>query len=156
MREYTQTDTTHGNCWQTAIACVLEVDPAELPCQVSIEVGKRSYNNALLWYLEKHHGLMYSELQDYQFPALDVRQPGWHVALGPTVRTAVHGKHHAVVAHRGTPVWDPHPTRAGLLEVQRWGILAPLPGRIAAEREARRAKYPGEWGCECPACLKRT
>lgn len=152
MREFTQTNLDPGNCWQTAIACILEVEPERLPDQVAIESGKRSYMNALNAFLEAHHGLMYSEVFDYQFGGLDVKEPGWHILAGPTVRTPVSRIHHVVVARYGATVWDPHPSRAGLVEVERWGLLAPLPDRIKVFRDQRRVNGDPELTCQCPAC----
>lgn len=153
MREWTQTNVDPGNCWQTAVACILDLDPAELPDQVAIEAAKKSYSNALNAFLERHHGLMYSEVYDYQIGALAVRDPGWHMLVGPTVRTASNGgRNHVVVARHGVMVWDPHPSRAGLIEVERWGILASLPARILQFRDERRAQGDTEMTCACPKC----
>lgn len=175
MIKFTQTNTAPGNCWQTAIACILEIEPNLIPCQVSIETmeydvdvydadGKptgekkkkvgRSYLNALNSYLEKHHNLMYFELSDYQITTLSIKEPGWHLAMGPTERTPVNNRHHAVVARYGEQVWDPHPSRAFLTTIERWGILTPMTERIKIDRERCRE---GEWGktelvCRCPIC----
>lgn len=138
MKRYTQTDTEHGNCWQTAVACVLEVEPGMLPSQVAIEGAKQSYWNALNSYLIQHHGLFYSELFDYQLAGLQTA-PDWfgghHVLCGPTVRTPVNGRNHVVVARFGEAVWDPHPSGAGLTEVHKWGVL----GRVQPHQLDRRA-----------------
>jgi hypothetical protein len=134
----------------------LEVEPSTLPDQVAVESVKRSYSNVLNSYLEKHHGLMYSELQEFQILGVQVRDPGWGVLLGPTVRSATNGgRSHAIVGRYGEPVWDPHPSRAGLLKVERWGLLVPLLDSIKAFRESRRQEVPQEWPdlfCSCPKC----
>jgi hypothetical protein len=150
LRHQTQTDTTHGNCWQFAVACVLGVPAANLPDQVAIESNEHrtGYYTALNVYLFRHHGLMYSEVYDYAIGALSVRAPGWHCLFGPTVRTATNGLHHVIVGRYGAPAWDPHPSRAGLLEVQRWGMVAPMPERIRPEWERTAERNP----CICPAC----
>jgi len=154
MREFTQTNLDPGNCWQTAIACILEVEPSLLPDQVALEAANKQYNNALNAYLEHHHGLMYSELEDYQFGGILVREPGFHLLFGPTVRTtAERNIHHVVVARHGEMVWDTHPSRAGLTVVKRWGILAPLPDRVRWWRKEMLAGG-GQWDfkCVCPTC----
>lgn len=156
MIELTQTDVDHGNCWQTAVACVLEADPASMPDQVALEKAGSSYLNALNAWLERHHGLMYSELHDYQFGALSVRDPGWHFLVGPSVRTPEKGRHHVVVARYGAMAWDPHPSRAGLVEVEKWGLVAPVPERVS---RFRRERLDTDWGrkelvCRCPDCLR--
>lgn len=176
MKEYTQSDTTTGNCWQTCVACVLEVDPSSLPCQVTHDgpghkmSGWGAYQNILNGYLGKHWGLNYTEIPDYAFGALQVKDPGYHMLVGPTVRTEAHkaaGRfhvNHMVVARYGEMVWDPHPSRAGLTVVERWAVLAPLPQRVLEDRLERGKKLRDEgrgdaedfWkifiDCMCPAC----
>ncbi len=156
MKQYTQSNTDPGNCWQTAVACILEVDPAELPDQVALEGAGKQYTNRLNAYLGQHHGLMYSELEDYQWLGIMPREPGWHLIIGPTIRTTeTHRIHHVVVGRFGEEFWDPHPSRAGLTEPRRWGILAALPNRIRDWRKEMLAKG-GEWefDCVCPACVR--
>lgn len=166
MREYTQTVTASaangwaGNCWQTCVASLLDVDPATLPDQASCDLyettaegqrgpgvkGTPSYWSWLNAYLRKHHGLVYVELHIHEetLPLLRVAEPGWHMMTGRTVRSdTMGGLRHVVVALHGEMVWDPHPSRAGLLEEQRWAFLAP---------------YPKAWAdhpmtaCFCPSC----
>lgn len=162
---FTQTILDPGNCWQTAVACILAVEPWRLPPQELYDFGKVngrkhggaacSYHNVLQGYLGKHHGLCYHELSDFQFGGVDVKAPGWHLLIGPTVRTEVNNSHHCVVGRFGVPVWDVHPSKAGLLSVERWGVLSPLPARIAEDRQKRgdlvdrRALVD----CLCPPCI---
>jgi hypothetical protein len=157
MREFTQSNTDPGNCWQTAVACILEEDPARLPDQVDLEARGKNYHNALNAYLEVHHGLIYAEVEDFVWCGIWARDPGWHVMIGPTVRTCEPKNiHHVIVARHGAPMWDPHPSRAGLLEIRRWGLLNPLPERIRLWRREVSAKSPSAWefGCVCPECAK--
>lgn len=163
MRELTQSNTSPGNCWQTALACILDLDADKLPPQVEIEAdiaqkvldGWGSFRNVLNAYLTKHHNLTYFDLQPYQWGAVILRRRE-HVMVGPTVRTAGHGMNHAIVGRDGYAIWDPHPSRAGLTKVEAWGVLGPA---TDAQRESH-AKHAdstdlGErlvWGCLCPAC----
>lgn len=161
MKEFTQSNTSPGNCWQTAVACVLEVAPASLPDQVAIEEAERSYQNALGTYLRKHHGLLYLQIEAFKMRVLSVREPGWHCLIGETVRTyaALDGQEllpsgraasrilHVVVARHGEMAWDPHPSHAGLTKVLHWGFLFPFPD-----------EYRESWDrvgmdrCQCLAC----
>ena len=158
MTRYTQSCTAPGNCWQTAVACILNVEPDTLPSQVEIEKRRLSYNNALNSYLYLHHGLCYSEVYDYQFTGLEVRRDwhmGHHLLVGPTERTATNGGiNHVVVACQGEPVWDPHPSRAGLLSVERWGLLGHVQERQLANRKVQLARPDccPTMRCLCPAC----
>lgn len=164
MKEYTQTRVSpdKGNCWQTAIACILEVEPDELPDQGIWDARKGkgwacSYHNILQGYLFKHHGLMYCELAEYEFSGVMVREPGWHVLIGPTVRTTEERPiNHAVVGRYGKMVWDPHPSRDGLVAVEKWGVFSLIPPRIRTDR----MRYgPGSEGwrvfvdCLCASCM---
>lgn len=154
--ELTQTDTAPGNCVQTCIACILEVDPNALPDQTKYDryedyLGgmrvyphpRRYYTQALDAYLAKHHALSLVRIgldASIASKVLQVREPGWHLISGNTVRTAATRNRHVVVARYGKIVWDPHPSRAGLLPEGRiWVVLAPC-----AELSA--------CSCECPAC----
>lgn len=176
MIERTQTSLAPGNCWQTCVACIINIDPEELPSQVRYDVRERTYSgwgsylNVLNGYLAKHHGLMYAEIYEYQIGAVMVRDPGWHMLIGPTVRTEAHRAanahhiNHMVVARYGELTWDPHPSRAGLTEVERWGVLGPLPDRLRRQNLERADKFAADAredaadyrrvliDCLCPAC----
>jgi hypothetical protein len=159
MIEYTQTNLFPGNCWQTAIACVLEVSPETLPDQSVCDLWNKSdpeesgtwtrkepfYQNEIGAYLRRHHNLAYVSIQPYMLHCLEVKTPGIHFMSGKTVRTQMLKTNHVVVARHGELLWDPHPSRAGLTEVIYWSFLVP---------------YPEEWSknsikindCHCPAC----
>jgi len=152
MHELTQS--TDSNCWQTAIACLLDLDPAVMPDQTAIETAGGSYLNALQAYLEKHFNLMYIELYDYQLDPFEVKDPGLHLLVGKTMRTRPDtGINHCVVAKKGVMIWDPHPSRAGLTQVTGWGALGKLPESIRTWRNASRAKGLTGLACLCPYCL---
>lgn len=161
MKRYTQTNLSPGNCWQTAVACLLEVEPETLPPQVEIERwpsgalgGWKSYSNCLNGYLNKHHGLCYSEIQRYQMKCvLPLRE--YHLLIGPTVRTEQTRRNHVVVARNREPVWDVHPSRAGLIAVESWGLLGPIDYESEREWRARKGAdtdYMLVFSCLCPTC----
>ena len=152
MRRYTQSGSR--NCWQTAIACILEVPPDTLPSQMML--ASDSYGAALNAYLHHHHELLYFELCEYQLSAVSVRPPGWHVMVGPTKHTREGGIRHAVVGRYGLYEWDPYPLGCGLIAVERWGILAPLTHEIKAWRNTRVMQKDPEFSCVCPACLRQS
>lgn len=150
MLRLTQTNTEPGNCWQTAVACVLEVPLEDLPDQVGIEASGERYWNFLGAYLEAHHGMMYTEVPDYQHPAL--RPVGYHLMVGPTERTTPdHDVHHVVVGFQGEVRWDPHPSRAGLVRVEKWGVLTPQT-EIVREQRNRMRTSGNLTSCVCPRC----
>lgn len=148
VREQTQTNLDPGNCWQTCVACLLDVDADALPYQNA--PSKFSYLNALNAYLDTHHGLVYVEVHR---PAIAVLPPPeLHLMSGPTVRTPTSGVNHVVVARRGELAWDPHPSRAGLTAVERWGLVMPMPDDWKRQRDEWRRKNVAEIRCVCPAC----
>lgn len=157
MRELTQT-TLHprGNCWQFAVACLLDLDPADMPQQFdhytqqdpdagAESLWSLSYSNPLNAYLRKHHGLAYVEIFSPPEVFVHMRAVGLHMLTGRTIRSAAQNDGwHVVVAHDGEMVWDPHPSRAGLTEVLRWAFLTAFPS--AWERQWR------DTPCVCPRC----
>jgi hypothetical protein len=162
MKMFTQSSISPGNCWQTAVACILEVQPELLPPQEELHAlpndvleGHGYYANVLNGYLRKHHNLGYVTIHGYQTPAIRALKHYWHVISGPTVRTAEHGLNHAVVGCNGMPVWDPHPSRSFLImdDVTQlsWGVLVPA-RPLDEERMANNRGYRMVYGCLCPAC----
>lgn len=158
MIELTQTRLyPGGNCWQTAVACLLEIDPEVMPPQADYDwkVKKAdgdtdwgpSYDNALQGYLHEHHDLTYHEMHGPPtlYPLLRIESPGWHLLTGRTVRSDQYGgMRHVVVARYGELAWDPHPSRAGLIEEIRWAFLVPYPDSW------RKPNAVSE--CVCPKC----
>lgn len=159
MREYVQSNTSPGNCWQTCVACILDIEPDFLPSQVDVEEGRlgenKSYWNALQAYLYTHHNLAYTELRDSVWEILQVKDPGYHMLLGATERTPKTGIYHVVVARYGTQIWDPHPSRAGLTEIRGWGLLIPYPNQWRKSREDGLARDDKSYYCFCPACVAK-
>ena len=176
MKYLTQTVTASasngwtGNCWQTCIAMLLDIDPDAMPAQsecdqyTTTEDGRKgnpvkdspSYNNRLRAYLREHHNLAYIELHvpEETLPFLRLSDPGFHMMTGRTVRSdAYGGMRHVVVAQHGQMVWDPHPSKAGLLEDIRWALLVPFP-RVWRESDAlQQQKGWGPSPCVCPMCV---
>ena len=148
MIKYTQTNLSPGNCWQTCIASILEVDPLHLPDQATIDAnGKHAsadYTNALGSYLRKHHGLIYIQIPCWHV-AGSLNLSGYHLIIGETVRTPENNRRHVVVGLDGKWCWDPHPSRKFLTKMLSYGILVPrlnIPGI--------EDLYADE--CICPRC----
>jgi hypothetical protein len=125
MRPFTQTDFTPGNCVQTAVACVLDLDPRDVLDQTRFKdvvpredgrgwrYGTPRYLPALEEWLRAERGL---RLEMKPARRLRLVKGGWHIMTGRTVRTRHNGGlRHAVVARDNVPVWDPHPSRDLLL-----------------------------------------
>jgi hypothetical protein len=138
---------------------VLDLAPEKLPDQTVCDLWYKPnpeesgtwtrrepfYSNELGAYLKKHHGLAYVNLQPHFMSILEVKDPGIHFMSGKTVRTPASRENHVVVARYGELLWDPHPSRAGLVEVIYWAFLVPYP--------AEWSKYSSrETSCHCPEC----
>ena len=168
MKRLTQTNTEKGNCWQTAIACLLDVDPETLPPQSELDHytgeekqagmdGWYSYTNILNGYLDVHHKKRYFELPAWEAEGLGLDQTHDCILCGPTIRTSESYRiHHCVVKPHGQEIWDVHPSRAGLTAVERYGFIVPNIRRDEEQLkwEARmREGSPGYqivFGCLCP------
>ena len=141
MIEHTQTNLEPGNCWQTAVACLLEIEPEALPSQVdhdqrreeqpdgSVRWVGQSYATVLNAYLRSHWDLAYVEVHypEEIWLVVQVQPPGWHLLTGRTVRTERNHARHVVVGRFGEVVWDPHPSRAGLTTDINHAFLVPFP-----------------------------
>lgn len=183
MLFHTQTHLTpHGNCWQTAIACILEVPPEALPDQHEIEsragnddaddyAGHHSYSNALQCYLAKHHGVQFFQEPAWKMARFVITGP--HLFIGPTVRTVEIEDQprilHSVVAFSRSVVWDPHPSRAGLTRNKYIAWLATITEdaeHIWSQNAARHVLDRASWAnrherragvsslCCCPLCFE--
>jgi hypothetical protein len=123
MKYLTQTNLEPGNCFQTCLAMLLDVDVDDVPNQNAIEAIDRSaYQPAVEAWLFKHFDRFLVDLQSVFFDAVEI--PGWHIMNGSTIRTPTNKRNHCVLGRRGRFVWDPHPSRAGLVEVTTLSLLA--------------------------------
>ena len=162
MREYMQSklwdgvsNPPRGNCWQTAVACILEVDPTNMPDQVDCAVAGHSYASVLSAYLAKHHRLGEHLVCAPEMSVLIVPDHVWHVMSGRTLRTTdTNGwMTHAVVGRGGKFVWDPHPSRAGLVQLNHIRLLLPCQEQPNYwPLEDARFRATGEKACYCSAC----
>lgn len=144
-----QTETTKakGNCWQTCAAAILDLPIEALPDQVDVEEAGQSFNNALIAYLWKHHRMSLVMLHQWSLRAPIHIDDVYHIACGPSPRTATNGVNHCVVCRAGTIVWDVHPSRAGLLSVNEFQFIVPA----ATDAQPPKVSF-GDRDCMCPAC----
>jgi hypothetical protein len=130
MRGVTQTHEgwPHGNCVQASYATLLGVPLNAIPpldpgtCEI---FGEEQGNRERAWLASIGYDLM--ELQAPLGGALpqallDCMPEEPHLMSGMSKR----GFGHRCVGVAGRLVWDPHPSRDGLLNVYSVGILVPL------------------------------
>jgi hypothetical protein len=152
MRFHTQTEINPGNCWQTALACILDEEAEALPPQAEIEGwkwgdnGSASYWNIIRTYLLTHHGLVYYEVCSYARACVRPRRNEW-LLIGETIRTGRHrinrGRHilHCIVAYDGgARTWDVHPSRDGLTTVERLGAVGDAQAETLRQHEEQVEK----------------
>jgi hypothetical protein len=120
VRRHTQTDFTPGNCVQTAVACILDLEPEEvLDQRLFRQVVPREDGMGMRWGTPRYMGALDEWLRSnfgcrFEFEAWParLRTRGLHIMTGRTVRTRTNGGlRHAVVAEDLFPIWDPHPSR---------------------------------------------
>lgn len=115
VREVTQTilddqdPDTPGNCLQAAVASLLGLDLDAVPHFVQHDD-----------WLERLGA--FGQQAGYR---VVYRSPGEPVPMGVAYGRSPRGVQHAVVVLDGVQVWDPHPSRAGLLSTS--GILSFIP-----------------------------
>lgn len=133
-----------GDCWATAIESVLDLPLGTLPrWEQGVEWG--NYWLVVQGYLYHHHRLVCTEVSGHLFPALQVQ--GWHLIAGQSPRMPDDPLYrHSVVARDGNVVHDPHPDGTGVLDVQAWEVITPVPDAWAEWWE------PAQRPCPCGAC----
>jgi len=124
MKEYTQSllhdpeNGVVGNCFATCIRCLLEIDN-----------DIRNFATYDDWISETQRFLKEMDLMYLCVSMSSTIQVhnlvGYHVLNGKSVRDI----RHSVIGHGGEIVWDPHPSREGLVgSIDDWdvGFLVPL------------------------------
>ena len=111
-----------GDCYRTCIACILDMDPGDVPNFV--ELYDRDFGRmASQWMRETGHINIVSVLDWSLGEVLEYNESmhwGIHyILIGGTDRDT----NHAVVARGGTVVHDPHPAGSGLTGPTDSGIF---------------------------------
>jgi hypothetical protein len=100
-------ETTKGNCLRAAIASILEIDIESIPRFE--EMGEQWFVEFRKWSRLHGHG----EVQVYHH---SVPPQGLSIVAGMSPR----GIDHSCVALNGEIAHDPHPSRSGLVEIERY------------------------------------
>jgi hypothetical protein len=104
-----------GNCQQAAVASILGLPLDQVP----------NFNDQPEGFWPSYYRFLRKlGLVDVQLPA-NYAPPCFYLAYGPSPR----GVSHAVVYREGYLAHDPHPSRAGILEVKEAHLI--VPGSIA-------------------------
>lgn len=108
-----------GNCFAACIASLLEVPIAEVPNFVDSDEWPFNFQK---WLRERGFFYLLTEVNAGDIEAW-VGLGGYHVINGQGPRENCR---HSVVGLAGEMVFDPHPSRAGLLKVEEFGFLIPM------------------------------
>lgn len=109
----------HGNCMQAAVASLLGRPMSDVPNFIEGPEGESGFWEEVYAFC-RGQGLAF-ETYHNDGRGRHVRE-GYHLAYGPAAR----GCGHVVVMNNDEMAHDPHPSRAGLLEVQGIYVIRPL------------------------------
>ena len=112
-----------GNCWTACLCSILELELDDLKdVQNAHAEQARRYLDGVEWSWDPilevlhPHGVTLVFFPDHLPPK------GYSLASGPSPR----GIQHSCVARDGVVVHDPHPSRAGLREIEGYTALVPI------------------------------
>lgn len=106
---------SEGNCWQTAVASILELPLEDVPDFVNEhEAGGQHWWLHTVEFL-KLHG--YSIEPIWEHPDTDE----YYLVSGPSPRHKE--MYHVVIYQRGRMIHDPHPDGTGVLEEKHFDII---------------------------------
>ncbi|MDB5358829.1 MAG: CcrColossus [Rhodospirillales bacterium] len=116
----------YGNCQRAAMASIFDMDIEDLPHFEEVR-GAGDFWHGIYDWLESW-GFGY-EWHDPEAPPT-----GYSIATGPAAR----GVSHAVVALDGKIVWDPHPSRDGLVSIENFMTFPLLTASERAQADVRQ------------------
>ena len=104
----TNTSKVDGNCWQTCLASVLDLEAEQVPHFVGWEVHHDLdyWRESFLWRWYRGYEMYYHDRHRYHGE--------YYMAVGKTVRDTTH----VCVYRNGQLAHDPHPSGVGLTEVE--------------------------------------
>ena len=118
MRQVDQVQEGWGDCLRACIASVLELRREDVP-DFAQDFGHRWFRELVRWAEQRNlHAFCVST--ESLITNVHPNNLFW-IAFGECVR----GYRHTVVCQSNVVVWDPHPSRAGLLELEDALIIFP-------------------------------
>lgn len=121
MKKHIQTilqdhPTLQGNCWQTAIACVLDLEPDSVPHFIQYDEDGIAdwWDFTLGWLLNRGYRL--------ERPNRHLYTNEYYLVSGPSPRGDFQ---HVVVYKNGKMVHDPHPSQDGVEKEQTIEVIRP-------------------------------
>jgi len=128
-----------GNCTEAALASILGIRLDQVPSFQGLV--SEDYWDAV-------YAFVNSRGFDLVMNHRATHYPGLYLADGPSPR----GCGHFVVMHDGEMIHDPHPSRAGLLSIEKtWALIPHDPASLASKTDHTEDKLgmvPDGWGIE--------
>jgi len=128
-----------GNCTEAALASILGIRLDQVPSFQGLV--SEDYWDAV-------YAFVNSRGFDLVMNHRATHYPGLYLADGPSPR----GCGHFVVMHDGEMIHDPHPSRAGLLSIEKtWALIPHDPASLASKTDHTEDKLgmvPEGWGIE--------
>lgn len=116
-------DQKPNGCWTACMACISGLPYADFPPPPDEDDPKSEHHNAVVRHLHAN---------GWTTAYLGSRIPkGFAIMGGKSPR----GFQHAVVAKDGVMVYDPHPSRAGLVKVEDFELVIPILGLLPKETQ---------------------
>jgi hypothetical protein len=112
-----------GNCAQAAIASILAVPLEQVPNFIELTETATEFWDAIEAFLKSHGYLVEYGSESYRPPIV-------YLASGTSPR----GLAHMVVMYGEELLHDPHPSRAGLVEITNTFILTPIDPAVRGTR----------------------
>lgn len=122
---------THGDCFRACVCTMIQLDPSELPHPIAPDGG---WNTKIFGALRDRglavrtmgvtaETMLMKVLVDLHWGAFEVPQIVMAAGMSPR------GVRHSIIWNRTTRsmVHDPHPSRAGLVEIDAFDYVAPFP-----------------------------
>ena len=130
MKPIMQTDTSFdtGNCGEACLASILEIKLTDIP-QLhdpdDVQNGHIYCKN--LRKFVRQFGLSYIDVaMNEGHEPEDFFRDCWVIASGPSPRGTEEWHRHAVVWRNGKIIHDPHPSQAGIENIEMYGIFIEL------------------------------
>lgn len=127
-----------GDCFRCCIAAVLQLPAVIVPhfVKIALETGKEPtclaqawLSDRGFWFLQVDGSTSFGDGHPIHLPhyeATDIK-PFPIICTGPTVRSKNQSQTHCVVMAGSEILYDPHPSEAGLLAINRRYLIVPQP-----------------------------
>lgn len=118
-----------GNCMQAAIASVLNQRLEDIPH--FLDGLPPDWSERMNAWLQQHFGVWLLTLEIRHLPSDWTFPRGYHLIIGRSPRDS----DHVVVGRDREVIWDPHPSRAGLVEPKFYEVFVSTNEQIARDTQ---------------------